>query len=59
VHRHDVKIQNMIAHPSLRVRLIDELELRRIDPEGRSFFNINTPSDLEAARSLDDHSTGF
>jgi molybdenum cofactor guanylyltransferase len=58
MHRHDMKIQNLIGDPSLCVRLIEESELRRIDPAGRSFFNINTPSDLEAARALNDHSTG-
>jgi molybdopterin-guanine dinucleotide biosynthesis protein A len=32
------------------------MEIRQIDPEGRSMFNINTPSDLEQARSV--HNTG-
>jgi molybdopterin-guanine dinucleotide biosynthesis protein A len=52
VNRRELKIQDMRAHSSLRVRLVTEDEVRRIDPEGRSFLNINTPSDLEAARTL-------
>jgi molybdenum cofactor guanylyltransferase len=52
IHRRELKIQNMIAHPLLRARLVTEAEVRRIDFEGRSFLNINTPSDLEAARLL-------
>ena len=28
-------------------RYIDEDEVRKIDPEGRSFININTVEDLE------------
>lgn len=33
----------------LDVRAVGEQELQRIDPESRSFFNINTPSDYAAA----------
>ena len=32
--------------------LVPEEEIRKIDPEIRSFFNVNTPYDLEAARHL-------
>ena len=35
----------------VRVREVGEEELRRLDPELRSFFNVNTPEDLEWARS--------
>jgi molybdopterin-guanine dinucleotide biosynthesis protein A len=31
---------------------VGEDEIRQIDPEIRSFFNVNTPYDLEAARHL-------
>ena len=31
---------------------VPEDEIRKIDPEIRSFFNVNTPYDLEAARHL-------
>jgi molybdopterin-guanine dinucleotide biosynthesis protein A len=57
VHTHNMKIQDIVAHPSLHVRLITEAELSQIDPEGRSFLNVNTPSDLEAARTLHARST--
>jgi molybdopterin-guanine dinucleotide biosynthesis protein A len=33
----------------LDVCYIEEEDVRRIDPEGRSFININTPEDYEAA----------
>ena len=49
---HNRKIHSMIDHPALRVRLIAESEIRQIDHDGRSMFNINTPSDLEQARSV-------
>ncbi|TKS59794.1 MAG: molybdenum cofactor guanylyltransferase [Nitrospira sp.] len=52
VRTHHLKIQDIVVNPSLNVRLIKEAELSRIDPEGRSFLNVNTPSDLEAARRL-------
>ena len=53
VRARHLKIQEIVSHPSLKVRLITTVELTRIDPEGRSFLNVNTPSDLEDARRLD------
>ena len=32
--------------PDVRVRYVSHDELRRLDPEGRSFWNVNYPSDL-------------
>jgi len=32
--------------PDMRVRYVSHEELRRLDPEGRSFWNVNYPSDL-------------
>ena len=51
------KIQSMIGHPALRVHVIEEEEIRKIDRDGRSLCNINTPSDLEYARLMHEHST--
>jgi len=39
-------------HPQMRVRQVDEAELRRIDPDLRALMNVNTPEELEAARRL-------
>ena len=39
-------------HDQVRVRQVNERDLRRHDPELRSFLNINRPSDLERARQL-------
>jgi len=36
----------------VRVRYVNEPEINRFDPEHRSFFNINTESDLKKAREL-------
>jgi molybdopterin-guanine dinucleotide biosynthesis protein A len=36
----------------VRVRYVEEAELRRLDPELRSFFNVNTPADLAALPRL-------
>lgn len=52
IHRRQVKIQDVFHGPSLAVRFVKEGEVRRIDPEGRSFININTPADFEAAQLL-------
>lgn len=39
-------------HDAVRVRRIDEATVRTIDPDLRSFFNLNRPADLEAARRI-------
>ena len=38
--------------PRLKARYIDEDEIATIDPEGRSFFNINTEDDLRRAHEF-------
>jgi molybdopterin-guanine dinucleotide biosynthesis protein A len=40
------------ALESLRVRYLDEPELRVADPDLTSFVNVNTPADLAAARGF-------
>ena len=34
----------------VRVRVLDEDDLRAVDPDLRSFVNVNTPEELEEAR---------
>jgi len=46
-----LKIQDVLAEPSLNVTVVDALEWARIDPVSQSFHNVNTPVDLEEARS--------
>ena len=50
IERGQLKIIDI--YPRLRVREVGEGEMRDLDPELRSFFNVNTPVDLELARSL-------
>ena len=59
INLHNKKIHSMIDHSALRVRVIAEGEIRQIDHDGRSMFNVNTPSDLEQARSVHDAGTGL
>jgi molybdopterin-guanine dinucleotide biosynthesis protein A len=47
-----LKIQDLALNPSLRVQQITEEDVRSTDPAWRSFHNVNTPADLEAAYSL-------
>ncbi|CUS39858.1 molybdenum cofactor guanylyltransferase [Candidatus Nitrospira nitrificans] len=54
---HNRKIHSMVEHPALRVWLVPEAEIRQIDQDGHSLFNINTPPDLEQARSVCDADT--
>jgi len=45
-------IQDVTRHEGLKIRLVPEDDLRRIDPRLLSFLNLNTPADLEFARKL-------
>jgi molybdopterin-guanine dinucleotide biosynthesis protein A len=36
-------------YDQVRIRIVNESELARLDPQGMSFFNINTPEDLDRA----------
>ena len=38
--------------PDVRVRVVPPDEIRSIDPDFRSFFNVNTPEDWRAAERL-------
>jgi molybdopterin-guanine dinucleotide biosynthesis protein A len=44
------RLRVMDALEGLRVRFIDEPELRVADPDLRSFVNVNTPTELAAVR---------
>jgi len=52
IRARQLKIQEMLSHSSLHVRYVTEVDLVTIDPSWRSFHNVNTPADLEVARSL-------
>ncbi len=39
-------------YPKVHVRYLDESEYQSIDPQGLSFFNVNTPEELERAQHL-------
>jgi molybdopterin-guanine dinucleotide biosynthesis protein A len=51
IRTRQLKIQEMLSHASLHVGYVTEADLLTVDPSGRSFYNVNTPADLEAARS--------
>ena len=38
--------------PDVRMRFVEAAEIDRFDPQHLSFFNVNTPEDLEQARRL-------
>jgi molybdopterin-guanine dinucleotide biosynthesis protein A len=40
-------------HDAVRVRVVTQEEVDRFDPQHQSFFNVNTPEDLEFAESTD------
>jgi len=45
-----LKIQEIVSEPALRVTLVEPAEWSHLDPANRSFQNVNTPADLDAAR---------
>jgi molybdopterin-guanine dinucleotide biosynthesis protein A len=50
------KLKIQWALRSSRTKHIPEKELRKVDPDLRSFFNINTPEDLAKAEEMIAHS---
>ncbi len=52
------KRQVISFYGSVRVRAVEEPEWRPFDPQGRSFWNINTPEDLERILSLNRGAAG-
>ncbi|MGD2272092.1 MAG: molybdenum cofactor guanylyltransferase [Desulfobacterales bacterium] len=51
LRRHNFKIQQFFK--KVRVKKILEKELRKQDPDLISFFNINSPADLETAEKIE------
>jgi molybdenum cofactor guanylyltransferase len=45
-----LKVRELSEIPGLKIHRIPESAFRAVDPELRSFFNINTPEDLAKAR---------
>jgi molybdopterin-guanine dinucleotide biosynthesis protein A len=46
------RLKVMGFYEDMRVRYLDEPEYQPFDPNGLSFFNVNTPQELENARRL-------
>ncbi|MCP9442371.1 MAG: molybdenum cofactor guanylyltransferase [Nitrospira sp.] len=47
-----LSIKDVVNEASLRVRWVQQAEISGLDPGGRSFFNVNTPEELETARKM-------
>ena len=52
IHREDLRIQNLTLEEQLSVNILEESCFDHIDPNRKSFLNINTPADLEFARKM-------
>ena len=50
LQKDDLKVRSVLSE--LRVRKISEGEIESVDPERRSFFNINTNQDLKKAQAI-------
>ena len=48
--RNELKIQSFFGQ--VKVRYIRESEIKKYDPKGIAFFNVNTEEDLEKARLM-------
>jgi molybdopterin-guanine dinucleotide biosynthesis protein A len=46
------KMRLISFYPQVKVVKVTDHDLDRLDPNGLSFFNVNTPEDLEAAESM-------
>lgn len=47
-----LSIKDVVNEANLRVRWVLQMEISGLDPGGRSFFNVNTPEELETARKM-------
>src|SRR5712691_9683652 len=47
------RLQVIGFYPQVHTRYVDEPEYAAFDPKGLSFFNVNTPQDLEQAQQID------
>ena len=47
IDKGDLKIQQLVSSLDLNVKILDETLFDDIDPFRQSFYNINTPADLE------------
>jgi molybdopterin-guanine dinucleotide biosynthesis protein A len=50
ISANNLKVLDITSH--LKTKYIQEHELKKFDPEGKSFFNVNTLEDLEKARVM-------
>ncbi len=46
------ELRPIFLYDKVRTRKVTEAEIRRFDPEGSSFFNMNSPEDYRAALAL-------
>ena len=46
------KFQVISFFPTVKVYRLSQQEIGKLDPQGLSFFNINTPNDMDKAREL-------
>ena len=46
------ELRPISLYPKVRTREIHQDEIRRLDPEGLSFLNMNSPEDYEAALKM-------
>ncbi|HHW54780.1 MAG: molybdenum cofactor guanylyltransferase [bacterium] len=51
------KMSSLLAAP-LKVYYVNEAEIKALDPEGLSFFNVNTPADLARALKIIEKEAG-
>jgi len=51
VETDELKIQDLARRPGLIVHRLPEPAFQAVEPQFRSFFNINTPEDLAQARA--------
>jgi molybdopterin-guanine dinucleotide biosynthesis protein A len=48
----DLRLHQLVQAPGLSTRLISEDEMRSVDPQLLSFFNVNRPADLQFAHKV-------
>jgi len=52
IDSNDLEMRDIAANPELMTKIVDQENIKDLDPHFISFMNVNTPADLEMANKL-------
>jgi molybdopterin-guanine dinucleotide biosynthesis protein A len=52
INADQLRLQDLLAQKNLKTKILEQESIQDIDPQFKSFLNVNTPADLEVAEKL-------